>query len=264
MASHLILIPARSGSTRIHDKNIRKLGGKPLLSYAIESAMAVKELLHAQVIVSTDDEEIAAIARQYGAETPFLRPKELSQPESTSISVVLHALDWLFKDESWRPELLAFRPPTCPFLSDGNLAKMFSMLEEDRAAQSINTIYIPPIHPYAFVHRHDNGYIEFGAIEIGGRTMMDFERSQDYPKVWAQSAACRLFRTRFFHEILQTESLPFETKKNFCGNLKCLGYEISPFEALDIDTEEDLKLAEALLTTAGRNLPSRRLGSSQK
>ncbi|MEE8114856.1 MAG: acylneuraminate cytidylyltransferase, partial [Nitrososphaerales archaeon] len=94
MASHLILIPARSGSTRVHNKNLRNLGGKPLLSYAIESAVAVKELLQARVIVSTDSEEIAAVARQYGAETPFLRPKELSRSEASSLSVVLHALDW--------------------------------------------------------------------------------------------------------------------------------------------------------------------------
>jgi N-acylneuraminate cytidylyltransferase/CMP-N,N'-diacetyllegionaminic acid synthase len=249
MASHLILIPARSGSTRVPDKNIRNLGGKPLLSYAIESAVDAKELLQARVIVSTDSEKTAAIARRYGAETPFLRPKELSQPESTSLSAVVHALDWLSRNESWHPKLLAFRPPTCPFLSKGNLIKMFSTLKENGSAQSLNTIFSPPIHPYAIVRRQDNGYIEFGAISIAGQTMLDFERSQDYPKVWAQSAACRLFRTQFFYEILQNESNPFETKRSFCGDLKCLGYEISRFEAFDIDTEEDLQLAEALLLT---------------
>jgi CMP-N,N'-diacetyllegionaminic acid synthase len=249
MALHLILIPARSGSTRVLNKNTRNLGGKPLLSYAIQSAVAVKELLQARVIVSTDSEEMAAVAGRYGAETPFLRPKELSQPESTSISVILHTLDWLSKEESWHPELVAFRPPTCPFLSQGSLVKMFSVLKENPAAQSLNTIFIPEVHPYAIVRRRQSDRIEFGAIRIDGRTMLDFERSQDYPELWAQSAACRLFRAQFFYEILHTEPAPFETKKNLCGNLECLGYAISRFEAFDIDTEEDLRLAEALLLT---------------
>ena len=249
MASHLILVPARSGSTRVHNKNLRNLGGKPLLSYAIESAVAVKELLQARVIVSTDSEEIAAVARQYGAETPFLRPEELCRPESASLSVVLHALDWLAKDESWEPNFLAFRPPTCPFLSEESLHRMFDALKEDESAQSLNTIFIPAIHPFSIVRHQDSGYIEFGAIRVNGQTMLDCERSQDYPKVWSQSAACRLYRSHFFYEILETESNPFETKKNFCGHLKCLGYEISQLEAFDIDREEDLKLAEALLLT---------------
>ncbi len=249
MASHLILIPARSGSTRVQNKNTRNLGGKPVISYAIESAVAVKEALQARVIVSTDSEEIADVARRYGAETPFLRPKELSRPEASSLSVVLHALDWLSKNESWRPSFLAFRPPTCPFLSDENLHRMFDTLKDDVSAQSLNTIFVPSIHPFSIVRRQDSGYIEFGAIRVNGQTMLDCERSQDYPKVWSQSAACRLYRSHFFYEILETESNPFETTKSFVGHLKCLGYEISQLEAFDIDTEEDLKLAEALLLT---------------
>lgn len=253
MASHLIFIPARSGSTRVRNKNIRSLGGKPLLSYAVESAMTVKQRLQARVIVSTDSEEIAAVARRYGAETPFLRPKEFSESEASSLSVVLHALDWLSKNERWHPSFVAFRPPTCPFLSEGNLLKMFDALKEDESAQSLNTIFVPAIHPFSIVRRQDDGYIEFGAIGVNGQTMLDCERSQDYPKVWSQSAACRLIRSRFYYEILETESNPYETKKNFCGSLICLGYEISQLEAFDIDTEEDLKLAEALLLTRSQD-----------
>jgi CMP-N-acetylneuraminic acid synthetase len=247
VASHLILIPARSGSTRVRDKNIRDLGGKPLLSYAVESAVEVRDRLDARVVVSTNSEDIAAVAARFGAEVPFLRPEELSGPEAASISVVLHALDWLYKNESWKPELVAFRPPTCPFLSGRHLTEMFSLLEQERSAQSVNTVFVPETHPYAIVRRRDDGYIDFGAIHVDGRTMLDIERSQDYPNVWAQSAACRLYRTPFFYEILETEAKPFETQRKFCGSLSCLGYEIGRFEAFDIDTEEDFELAEALL-----------------
>ena len=131
---------------------------------------------------------------------------------------------------------------------------MFSMLPADKSAQSLNTIFAPAVHPYAIVRRREDDYIEFGAIRLEGRTMLDFERSQDYPKVWAQSAACRLFRSDFLYEILQEESRPFETKRNFCRDLRCLGFEISEFEAFDIDTEEDLQLAEALLSSWGSSL----------
>jgi hypothetical protein len=126
---------------------------------------------------------------------------------------------------------------------------MFSALTADKSAQSLNTIFVPAVHPYAIVRRRENDYIEFGAIRLEGRTILDFERSQDYPQVWAQSAACRLFRSDFFFEILREETTPFQTKRNFCGDLRCLGFEISQFEAFDIDTEEDLQLAEALLTS---------------
>jgi CMP-N-acetylneuraminic acid synthetase len=249
MPSHLILIPARSGSTRVPNKNVRELGGKPLLAHAIESAVSAKENLDARVIVSTDSEEIAAVARRFGAETPFLRPRELSGPEATSMSAVLHALDSLADKERWYPELLAFRPPTCPFLTKNSLIEIFRRLDEHRSAQSVNTIFVPEVHPYAIVGRRADGFIEFGAIEIGGRTVRDFERSQDYPDVWAQSAACRLVRTPFFYEILRTQSAPYETRSKLFGELDCLGYEIDRFEAFDVDTEEDLQLAEALLLT---------------
>jgi hypothetical protein len=126
---------------------------------------------------------------------------------------------------------------------------MFSELQANPPVPSLNTVFTPDVHPYAIVRRRSDRRIEFGAIEVEGRTMLDIERSQDYPKVWAQTAACRMYRTPFFFDILREEPAPYETQRKFCGELECLGYEVSPFEAFDIDTEEDLRLAEALLAS---------------
>src|ERR1700733_12258823 len=87
---YLGLIPARGGSKRIPRKNMALLGGKPLISYTIEAALSSHRL--SEVLVSTDDKEIAEYARSLGAETPFMRPPELAQDQSPTIDVVLHAL----------------------------------------------------------------------------------------------------------------------------------------------------------------------------
>lgn len=88
----LALIPARAGSKRIVNKNIKPFAGKPLIAWTIEAAKACENIT--DVVVSTDGEDIAAIARQYGAETPFMRPDNLSSDTASSIDVVLHAIDF--------------------------------------------------------------------------------------------------------------------------------------------------------------------------
>src|SRR2546430_1486167 len=103
MANVLALIPARAGSQSIRDKNIRPVAGKPLLVHSIEHAKS--SALITRVIVSTDSEEYAKIARAAGAEVPFLRPAEISRDESTDLEVFLHALGWLKKNENYEPEI---------------------------------------------------------------------------------------------------------------------------------------------------------------
>ena len=88
----LVLIPARGGSVGVPRKNIKDLNGKPLIAYAIKAALGTKYNL--DVVVSTDDAEIASIAKRYGADVPFLRPKEISGSNSTLILVVKHAMEY--------------------------------------------------------------------------------------------------------------------------------------------------------------------------
>jgi N-acylneuraminate cytidylyltransferase len=112
MTEILALIPARGGSKGIPRKNIRSFAGYPLIAWSI--AAAQQAACVTRTIVSTDDEEIAKVARQYGAETPFLRPAELAQDQTTDLPVFEHALEWLEANEGYRPEVVVQLRPTSP------------------------------------------------------------------------------------------------------------------------------------------------------
>jgi YrbI family 3-deoxy-D-manno-octulosonate 8-phosphate phosphatase len=113
MTESLALIPARGGSKGIPRKNIRSFAGYPLIAWSI--AAARQSGLVTRLIVSTDDDEIAAVAREYGAETPYLRPAELAQDKTTDLPVFEHALKWLEDVEGYRPEVVVHLRPTSPF-----------------------------------------------------------------------------------------------------------------------------------------------------
>jgi N-acylneuraminate cytidylyltransferase len=112
MTDILALIPARGGSKGIPRKNIRLFAGYPLIAWSI--AAAKQSELVTRIIVSTDDEEIAAVAREWGAETPFLRPQEISQDKTTDLPVFEHALKFLEDMEGYRPEIVVQLRPTSP------------------------------------------------------------------------------------------------------------------------------------------------------
>jgi len=112
MTNVLAIIPARGGSKGIPRKNIRNFAGYPLLAWSI--AAARRSELVTRIIVSTDDEEIAAVAREWGAETPFLRPAELAQDKSTDLPLFEHALHWLHENENYHPEIIVQLRPTSP------------------------------------------------------------------------------------------------------------------------------------------------------
>src|SRR5512145_2909368 len=110
MIDILALIPARGGSKSIPRKNIRDFAGHPLIAYSIAAGLQAK--LVTRTIVSTDDEEIAAVARQYGAETPFLRPAEFAQDNTTDFPVFTHALAWFAEHEGYHPDIIVQLRPT--------------------------------------------------------------------------------------------------------------------------------------------------------
>ncbi len=247
----LILVPARSGSTRVKNKNVRPLGGRPLLGHAV--ATGLKSGL-GRVIVSTDSEEIAAVARDQGAETPFLRPDALSHAQASPRWVILHALAWLAEHERWRPELIAYCPPTNPFTKARTLSAMAETLRSRTEANSIVTITEPKTHPFRILSQGADGRIETGIVRLEGKTIHDMERTQDWPQVWEGSPACRMTRASYFESLLATgkplESFPGSTY----DSANCLGFVIGSVEATDIDGEEDWQLAEALISgfsTAG-------------
>jgi CMP-N-acetylneuraminic acid synthetase len=122
------IIPARGGSKGIPRKNIKELCGKPLIAYIIETALRVKEL--DRVIVSTEDKEIAEIAREYGAEVPFLRPKELARDETPTLPVLQHAVKYLEDKENYRPNIVVLLYVTSPLLKHERVSEAIKMLKE--------------------------------------------------------------------------------------------------------------------------------------
>jgi pseudaminic acid cytidylyltransferase len=140
MKKTIAIIPARGGSKRIPKKNIKDFFGKPLISYSIE--VALKSQLFDKVIVSTDDEEIAKIAKLYGAEVPFLRPKELSDDFTGTGAVVNHALEYLKSiDENYNFVCTIYA--TAPFLDEKYLIEGFEKLRNSDAHQSFGVTSMP-------------------------------------------------------------------------------------------------------------------------
>jgi len=112
MTEILAIIPARGGSKGIPRKNIRDFAGYPLIAYSISAGL--KSELVTRVIVSTDDDEIAEVARKYGAETPFMRPSLFAEDNTTDLPVFEHALNWLAENEDYHPDIVVQLRPTSP------------------------------------------------------------------------------------------------------------------------------------------------------
>ena len=149
----LWLIPARSGSKSVPHKNIRMLNGIPLLAYRVQSAL--KSDFPESVWISTDTNEYAQIAKEYGAQVPFLRPNHLAQDSSTSVEVVFHAMQFA-EEHNFVFDYIGLLEPTSPFISAQQLNEAIRQLEETEEALSIvavkesrpNTIFIQDEAPY--------------------------------------------------------------------------------------------------------------------
>ena len=138
--SCVAIIPARGGSKRIPKKNIKLFHGKPLIAYSIE--VAIKSKLFDKVIVSTDDEEIAKIARSYGADVPFLRPKELSDDFTGTGAVVNHAIEFLKQNEE-KIDFVCTIYATAPFLFVNYLIEGFEKLKNSNAKNAFSCTSMP-------------------------------------------------------------------------------------------------------------------------
>ncbi|TLT01794.1 pseudaminic acid cytidylyltransferase [Aliarcobacter cibarius] len=141
MTNHCIaIIPARGGSKRIHKKNIKDFHGKPLIAYSIEVALNSK--LFDKVIVSTDDEEIAKTAIKFGAEVPFVRPKELSDDFTGTGEVINHAIEFL-KNNHQKVDFVCTIYATAPFLQEKYLIESFEKLKKSNAKNAFSCTSMP-------------------------------------------------------------------------------------------------------------------------
>jgi len=218
------LIPARGGSKRVLRKNIRNFLGKPLLAYTIETALKAKKL--DRLIVSTEDEEIAEIALKYGAEVPFLRPKELALDQTPDFPVLEHTIKWLFENEDWKADIIVFLRPTCIFRSDEEidiLVKKTIVSDYDSVRAVSEAVYSP------YWMKKIEGDLVVPFVE----TEFEYKRHQDLPPVYQCNGTVDVIRAE---TILKKRKLYGDR----IGFLK----SINKFASIDIDTEVDFFIAE--------------------
>ncbi len=154
----LALVLARGGSKRIPRKNIKELGGKPLIAYSIEAGKQSNYI--DRIITSTDDEEIAAVAKQFGSEVPFMRPAEIANDTATDYPVFVHALEWLEKEEGWKPDIVVQLRPTSPLRTAEDVDAAIELLAEHPEVDSVRTVAEPEQSPYKMYRVNDKGLLE--------------------------------------------------------------------------------------------------------
>ena len=222
----LALIPARGGSKGIPRKNIRAIAGKPLIAWTIEAALAAKGV--ERVVVSTEDEEIAAVAREWGADVPFMRPAELASDEAPGIAPVLHAIEQLPDHDA-----LVLLQPTSPLRTAAHIDAMLAFAERSGASSVVSVREVGD-HP-AWMFRRDAD----GALHRYD-TSADAARRQDLSDLYTLNGAMYWIETKRLRE---TKALVSEDT---------LGFTMDDESSVDIDTMLDWRLAEVLLGSAKR------------
>jgi len=227
----LAIIPARGGSKGIPRKNIRKFGGHPLIAYSI--AAGLQSDLITRVIVSTDDPEIAAAARKYGAEVPFMRPAELAQDETLDLPVFEHALKWLEENQNYSPEAVVHLRPTTPLRSQEMVDEAVELLVNSDA-DSVRGVIPSGRNPYKMWKFSGDKDIN-PILEYEGVPESYNAPRQALPDTYWHSGQIDVVR---LETILEKHSM---TGK------KILGLELDDRYAVDIDTPADWMLAEIKL-----------------
>jgi len=189
----LALIPARGGSKGIPRKNIIILAGKPLIAYSILQAQESQRVN--RVIVSTDDEEIADVARQWGAEVPFMRPAEYAQDLSPDIDVFRHALIWLREHENYVPDMVVHLRPPGPVRRVELIDQAIDLLTAHPEADAVRSVSLALQTPYKMWHITSDGYLE-PVLRIKGVSDCQSLPRQQLPLVYWQNGYVDVIRPR--------------------------------------------------------------------
>ena len=226
----LCLIPARSGSTAIPHKNIKHFRGKPLMAWSIEQAL--QSAYKMRVIVSTDDAHYAEIARSYGAEVPFLRPKEISQDLSIDYEFILHALHWLETNENYSPDIIVHLRPTYPTRTVEQINDCIRVfLEKKEEYDSLRTV-IPAEHTPFRMYRIVSETLKPICESLDGRPEPYNICRQELPQCYFHNCCIDIYKSESIYRYGMT------TGK------RIYPYIMSKDSIYDIDTPDDFKAAE--------------------
>ncbi|MFM2229283.1 MAG: N-acylneuraminate cytidylyltransferase [Bacteroidota bacterium] len=229
----LAIIPARSGSKGVPGKNTKLLGGKPLLAYSIEQALACQ--LFSRVLLSTDSEQIATVGMQYGAEVPFIRPSELASDTASSIGVVQHALHF-YRERGEVFDAVCLLQPTTPFRAPHLIADCVHKMKNEGWDAVVSMLPVPHEFNPHWVFESD----ENGALQIATGEKEIIKRRQDLPPAYFRDGAVYLTQTQWLE------------KGTFFGEK--LGFVLSDVTTfVNIDTLSDWEKAEELIQKLKEN-----------
>jgi len=231
----LAVIPARGGSKGVPRKNIRLVGGKPLIAYSIEAALAVKDLFH-RIIVSTDDDEIIQIAREYGADVPFKRPEDLGSDKMPMVPVLKHAVEFIEQQDQVKLDWVFLLQPTAPLRSGEDIRAAIDLAVNGTSDSVISVVQVFAVHPILMKKIEGDRLLPFCIEEKEGT------RRQDYrPEAFMRNGAIYL------------------TKRDVIVEQGSIwGQEICPYvmpeeRSLNIDSEYDLRLVDLVLSESKNN-----------
>lgn len=220
----IAIIPARSGSKGIKDKNIVDVCGFPMIAYSIIAARMCREI--SRIIVSTDSENYAEIAKRYGAEIPFLRPKEIAGSASQDIEYLSHALQCLGEKEGKVPEFVVLLRPTTPIRDIELIRQAIAVIREKATASAVVSVHAAKECPYKWMTIGNEGYLE---SPFYGMKPDDVNLPrQSFNKVWIPDG---------YVDVLKAETI---LKEGSVYGERAIPFFI-PQEVIDIDHIEDLE-----------------------
>ncbi len=224
----LAIVPARSGSKSVVNKNIRLINNKPMMAYSIEHALNSK--LINRVIVSTDSEEYAEIARQYGAEVPFIRPAEYATDTALDIDVFRHALSFLKETEGYEADIVVQLRPTYPYRDPADIDAMIQLMIDDLQTDAVRSVMLNEVVPHKMWYMADDNQITPILTDIPEAYNMP---RQQLPKTYYQNGNVDVLRPANIFEM------------NSMTGKKIKGYEMK--EMYDVDTEADFARVAAFM-----------------
>lgn len=231
----LCIIPARSGSKGIKDKNIKNFNGHPLMCWSINQAKASKYLKNMKIIVSTDCENYANIAKSYGAQVPMLRPKDISQDKSTDYEFVSYTLKWLRNNENYNPDIILQLRPTQPLRKVSDIDNAIQkFLEVRNYYDSLRSVVEFPKSPYKMYNIKDDKLIPL-YDNVDDIIEPINQCRQILPKVYLHNG---------YIDILNTDIVENGT----VSGQNIYPYLMDEKDTIDIDTPEDWIKAEKALT----------------
>jgi len=231
------IIPARSGSKGIKNKNLSNLCGYPLIAYSIVAAKLAKQI--DRLLISTDSKHYSEVGRRYGAEVPFLRPAELSGDTSTDTDFMLHAMQWVQENEGHLPEYWVHLRPTTPLRDPAHVDEAILTLINRPEATALRSAHVSPESPFKWFRFNESGFLTALTSEDTSLDKYNLPR-QSYPKAYIPDGYVDIVKSTFVMN-----------SGKFHGD-RVLGYE-SPY-CTEVDSRDELDLLEFQLRKYGSPL----------